>query len=201
MSTETQIIYLVRHAETTAQPEQIIGHTDVGLSSAGKKNVAKLIKSWKLEPPEKLYCSDLLRAKQTAEIINKNWQLEIEEHKQLRELNFGLWENKLWDEAYNSDTEFFNHWAENWHIEPTPMGECFEDIISRCHDWISCIMTTDSPTVIVAHAGSLRAITSILLDLPATTIFNFEFSYAGVTKIQITDGSTKLFYLNNFNFG
>ncbi len=197
MSTENQTIYLIRHAETTAEPEQIIGHTDVELSSVGKKSLTKLVKSWKLEPPEKVYCSDSLRAKQTAQVLNKNWQLKIEKHEQLRELNFGLWETKTWEAAYNNDAEFFNHWAENWHTEPAPMGECFDDVISRCRDWLNTIQSTDSPIVIVAHAGSLRAITSILLDLPTNCIFNFEFSHAGVSKIQIDEESAKLIYLNN----
>jgi len=176
---------------------RIIGHTDVGLSTNGKKTVTKLSKSWSNDPPAKLYCSDLCRARESAKLVNKNWQLEIIEHIALRELNFGLWENKLWDEAYNSDTEFFNHWAENWHLEPTPMGECFEDVVNRCRDWLNTLEFSDSPIVIVAHAGSLRAITSILLDLPASCVFNFEFSHACVSKIHLSEGAAKLIYLNN----
>ncbi len=200
MPTNRQEIYLIRHAETTADADQVIGHTDVQLSVTGKKNIAKLGKSWKQDLPAKVYCSGLIRAKQSAEILNKNWQLEIEQDDQLNELNFGLWENKSWDEAYNTDPEFFNYWAENWHMEAAPMGESFEDLANRCRDWLSTVSTDDSPIVIVAHAGSLRAITSILLDLPAISIFNFEFNYAGVTKFEVSDESSRLIYLNNFNF-
>ena len=80
------------------------------------------------------------------------------------------------------------------------MGESFEDLTNRCRDWLSNVSTDDSPIVIVAHAGTLRAITSILLDLPAISIFNFEFSHASVTKFEVSDESSRLIYLNNFNF-
>ena len=200
MSTNRQDIYLIRHAETTAEADQVIGQTDVELSSVGKQNIANLIKSWKQDPPAKVYCSGLIRSQQSAEILNKNWQLEIEQDDQLNELNFGLWENKSWDKAYSSDPEFFNYWAENWHTEAAPMGESFEDLANRCRDWLSNVSTDDSPIVIVAHAGTLRAITSILLDLPAISIFNFEFSHACVTKFEVSDESSRLIYLNNFNF-
>ncbi len=200
MPTNSQSIYLVRHAETTAEPDRVIGQTDIDLSTAGKKQITKLVKSWKQETPTKLYCSSLIRARQSAEILNKNWQLEIEHDELLNELNFGLWENKLWDETYNDDPSFFNHWAENWLTEPAPMGESFDDVISRCRDWLNHMSTENTPIVIVAHAGSLRAITSILLDLPASCVFSFEFSHARVSKLQLSDESAKLIYLNNFNF-
>ena len=101
MSTNRQDIYLIRHAETTAEADHVIGQTDVELSSVGKENIAKLIKSWKQDPPAKVYCSGLIRSKQSAEILNKNWRLEIQQDNQLNELNFGLWENKSWDKAYS----------------------------------------------------------------------------------------------------
>ena len=88
-------IYLVRHGRTDWNDKKLIqGHEDVRLNTDGQSSAKDLAKEFKNIKFDKIYSSDLLRAKETAEIIALEHKLAIETTQALRERNFGNFEGK-----------------------------------------------------------------------------------------------------------
>ena len=195
MTNDPRYLYLVRHGQTSADKDQIIGATDQPLSIEGENQAAKLSHSLVNIEVAKLYSSQLDRAQHTARLLNS--QLDIDSSRLLNEMNFGDWEGQTWAAVYDQDTQFFDHWAENWISIAPPSGEHFNDVMIRCRHWYNQISESDASTVIVAHGGSLRALLAIVLGLTAESAFNFEFHHCHVSKVSIGRKSARLEYLNN----
>jgi broad specificity phosphatase PhoE len=89
-SAELCTIYLVRHGRTDWNDKKLIqGHTDIPLNSEGQVTSRELASELRDVKFDRVYSSDLLRAKQTAEIIALEHQLEVVTTQALRERNFG----------------------------------------------------------------------------------------------------------------
>lgn len=85
-------IYLVRHAESLANLNGIVGG-DYGLSEKGRKQALELGKKLKNVDFSAVFSSYLLRAEETAKLVIEGRNLEIQKVKNLRERNFGSIEN------------------------------------------------------------------------------------------------------------
>lgn len=103
MNHRSQALYLVRHSQTTAANGCIIGATEQPLSLHGGNQANRLIDSFLINTPAIIYCSDLLRARQTASILQRSRKIEVEHCDLINEMNFGDWENQTCDEIYNHD--------------------------------------------------------------------------------------------------
>lgn len=196
MKRRLRIVYLIRHGETTAEKDRVIGITDQPLSIRGKNQANQLACSYSQSAHLKIYSSGLSRAKQTAGILPGNSSIDVEHCDLINEMNFGDWENQSWDAIYHHDPDFFNHWAQNWLTIAPPNGENFNDVIERCRDWYNETIKSQE-CMIVAHGGSLRALLCIMLELPAECVFNFEIDHCHVSKININQGNARAAYLNN----
>lgn len=146
------MIYLVRHGQTDWNLEKKIqGHIDVPLNNNGKRQaelVSEAIKDLKIN---KIYSSDLVRAKETAAIINKKLNLKITLDNRLREFNYGdlegvvktTFSEDIWDE--------FNSNPERIHAESS------ESVYNRIKEFFDELNINDN-ILIVTHGGALRVI-------------------------------------------
>jgi len=87
--------YIVRHGETDWNVKGIIqGQVDVPLNKMGESQAKLLGEKLKGMNFSIVYCSDLKRAKRTAEIIVENRGLPVQTVKDLRERYYGKYEGK-----------------------------------------------------------------------------------------------------------
>lgn len=71
-------IYIFRHGETDWNKERRFqGHTDIPLNQNGRQQASELALKIRKINPELILTSDLLRAKQTAEIVNDLLKVSI----------------------------------------------------------------------------------------------------------------------------
>lgn len=88
-------LYIVRHGETNENLNKIIqGQTNSVLNETGKqqaKNISQKLKDIKFD---NIFSSDLLRTKETAEIIALERKLEVQTTKALRERRWGRLEGQ-----------------------------------------------------------------------------------------------------------
>jgi broad specificity phosphatase PhoE len=83
-------IYLVRHGRTDWNDLKLIqGHIDILLNLEGQTSAQELARELKKIKFDKIYSSDLLRAKETAQIIALEHKLKVETTEALRERNYG----------------------------------------------------------------------------------------------------------------
>lgn len=94
-------LYLMRHAQTDWNFQHLIqGHTDTLLNETGVQQAYKLKDELKDIKFDRVFSSDLIRAKRTAEIVTSERDLVIETTKLLREVNYSEFEG-------TSTREFF----------------------------------------------------------------------------------------------
>ncbi len=155
-------IYLIRHGRTNWNDKRLIqGHIDIELNAEGKATAKELAKELKKIKFDKVYSSDLLRAKQTAEIIALEHQLEVETTKALRERSFGSLEGKSHDEfkkidpildALDIKTRYSYKFSENMEMEND------EEVMNRFLPFLRevAIGNPDKTVLIATHAGAMR---------------------------------------------
>lgn len=129
-------IGLIRHGSTAWNKEgRIQGHTDNPLDEEGLREAAALAERLNGEGWEYLYTSDLLRAKQTAEVISGRLGLPVTGiAPELREMNGGLLEG-------STEQERVARWGQDWRklelgLEPHESGmergvEAVEELAGR----------------------------------------------------------------------
>lgn len=99
--------YVIRHGQTDWNVKRIVqGHLDSELTQRGIDETKKLIQKLRDIRFDKVFSSDLLRAKRTAEIIAREKKLEVEATNLLREQPYGKYEGKPLDDMLDDLKEW-----------------------------------------------------------------------------------------------
>lgn len=145
------MIYLIRHGQTDWNLEQKIqGNTDIPLNSKGKSDAEVTAKTISRLKIDKIISSDLRRAKETAEIINKhlgNRPLQLD--KRLREISFGDLEGICVSDISSEVWEIFNYYPEKLKVEKP------ESVYNRIKNFFDELDDSED-ILIVTHGGVLR---------------------------------------------
>lgn len=151
------MIYIVRHGQTDwNMSKQLQGHNPIPINENGRKEAEIVRKEIETLNFNKIISSDLLRAVQTAEIINKYLSKDIILDSRLRSVNYGTLEGRFipnishdeWN-LYNSTPSFFN-------------AESAEDIYIRIKNFFDEQFSKNENVLVVAHGGTLRIISYYL---------------------------------------
>ncbi len=120
-------IYLIRHGR---QANKLV-NSNVSLSVEGRRQ-AELVGSRLLRyHPQILYSSNLIRAVETAEIINSYLDLPYRTKEDLREICFGDLENHSDAENLEHFPAFLEAYGRYEEDIPYPGGECGRDVYNR----------------------------------------------------------------------
>jgi probable phosphoglycerate mutase len=148
-----------------------------------------------------LYSSNLVRAKQTAEIINEALLLPHIIREEIREISFGLLEGK--SDEYNE--EHFHDFKEEQKklLEdiPYPGGENGTSVYERAMPLIQEIVQSGKKNiVVVTHGGTIRVLLAALFGRNQAKRFLFGVSLenTGITQL-IYNSQNDRFYLERFN--
>lgn len=155
------MIYLVRHG--LDDEKYIGGYSNVALTKEGISQVERLAKFLKNNNYkfEKIVSSDILRARQTSEIIAKELGLEIEFNPLLRELNKGKLNGMLKEKA-NTEFPLF---MKGITIETKyPDGESMIEFYERIKDSLERILKLDNK-LLVTHRGVINMLYYLLNDI------------------------------------
>ena len=157
------MILLARHGETddNVPPLRFQGQRDTPLNDNGRAQARELAERVAaLDPPiASLWCSDLSRARETAEIVGEHIGLTPQLDPRLREGWRGDWEGFLFDEIAASDSERYAAWRNpdaevGFHF---PGGETLAQQQARVRDALADVVTAgELPALVVCHGGSIR---------------------------------------------
>jgi len=177
-------LILTRHGETIENQDGLLsGHLDGTLSESGIEQSLQLAERLRIEKIHSIYCSDLKRSRETAEVIARlhpDVSLYLDER--LRETDYrGL---------TGKPKRYFNF--RNW----SPEVESREDMQARVKDLlVEVYKKHPSDTILfVGHAGSIRALLTVLDKKPAhameeirgltnTAIFMYKVEGNSYTKV------------------
>jgi len=144
-------IILIRHTEVDeAYHKCYNGHINIGLSLRGEKQAQLLAEEFKNHIFDLVYCSDLLRTRETLsptfDAIIAEGEIEYE--------NFLQWIRAL-------------------------DGEDYELYISRIKEFFLefLIRQKAENILVVTHAGVIRVLISLIKDISLEEVFSFDVSY------------------------
>jgi broad specificity phosphatase PhoE len=152
-------LYLVRHGETQANVDLLIhGHSNVPLTKAGEQQAKERRDHLRKIHFAKIYSSDLIRANQTAEILNLDRKLPHETSELLRERNYGVYEGKP-RETSKQLWEYLNTNPSHPHVAESKV-ETSEHMAERALPYLKKISVAHQGEniLVVTHGGLMRVI-------------------------------------------
>ncbi len=155
------MIYLLRHGED--DETYIGGHSDVALTNNGILQIQKIADELKNSnyKIDRIISSDIKRAKQTAEIVNKDFKLPVEYTTMLRELDKGKLNGMLVTEANKVYPEYEDVSDINLVY---PDGESMKTFYERIKRDVDKILALDN-SLIVTHRGVINMLYFILNNI------------------------------------
>jgi len=182
-------IILIRHGETNWNKEgRFQGQIDIPLNEKGKGQAFKA--SQYLEEIEftKAFSSSMKRPYETAKIILKNENLQIEKVDSLVEISHGLWEGKLEEEIKQTWPEMLKNWHEKPESVTMPEGESIKQVSDRAISAWNLICNSqneDDITLLVAHDAVNKTLICHILGLSYSDIWMIKQGNGGITVIDI----------------
>jgi alpha-ribazole phosphatase len=130
-------LYLVRHGLTLWNVQKkYLGHTDLGLLENKKWQLDELRTELKQMPFDHVFSSDLRRCQETITYIYPDSSFDLEPR--LREINFGEWEGKTYDELKYEGR--YSGWLNNWEEAAPPNGETGIDFKARINSFLEDVL-------------------------------------------------------------
>ena len=157
---------IIRHCETDWNAQKRLqGHTDIPLNERGREKARQLGRALINLGITRIVSSDLLRARETAEIVSESICRSVEFDRRLREWNFGSIEGMTREEFKQ---RYGLVWGE-WAFDFRPFGgESSADVIRRIESFLTDmrLLGDDETCLVVGHGSSLYTMLGHL-ELPA----------------------------------
>ena len=155
-------ILVTRHGQTDWNVEKRIqGRTNIELNNKGIEQAYKTKENLENEKIDLIICSPLKRAKQTADIINKDRNIPIIYDERLLEICYGENEGRL-----HGDFDYDGFWSIiNTHEYKD--AENVNKFIQRVHNFLNDLKNRKEENIlIVTHNGVCRAINTYFNGIP-----------------------------------
>lgn len=181
--------YIVRHGQVDWNAKGLVlGQKDHPLDESGKNQAKQLAKEIKDIKFDAIFSSDLLRAKETAEIIASERKIPVQVDKALREQTFGHFEG--WKK--NEFISLFDKWNEMSDEERHnyTLSDDMESNASAVNRLINFLKQTSNEylgktVLIVAHGALMRY---LLIQLGhASYDYLSHFENTGYIKLEIME--------------
>ena len=188
-------IWLIRHGLTAlGEEKRYQGSTDTPLSDAGRLA---------LQPDDRfarVFCSPLLRAAETAEILFPSAEKRM--IPDLREMNFGVFEGRGWWEMEQDAA--YRAWVEGGCVGKCPGGEDREGFSARVQAAFAALVEREkkagaSELVIVAHGGTQMAALS-RWGMPQKDYFAWQTPCACGWLLEDTNWPERLHVIKEVSF-
>ena len=179
-----KVLYLARHGETDWNSAgRLQGQTDIPLNETGRSQARLLGQRLQGLGITSVGSSDLVRARETAEIIARGLELPFRGVlEDLRERRYGLFEGLTPEEC---QTRYPAEWERFLDPEVSPpRGESLIEVRARMLRGVhAAVLAWDVPALIVSHGRAIRELTSEIIGQPVGPIAN-----GAVMKLVLNDG-------------
>lgn len=123
---------MLRHGQTAHNAAGIYqGHTDTELSAAGREQARKAGAALRVCSPQQIVCSDLRRAKATAQAVALACGSVVQVEPALREIDVGAWAGLSHDEVNERYPEAVSAMSAGEDVRRGEYGETSAEVASR----------------------------------------------------------------------
>jgi len=150
-------VYLARHGQTAYNLEgRFQGQLPVPLDDTGRAQAAELAERAAIHDFAKLWCSPLLRARETADIVAARIGLEPHEDERLMETDAGDWTDRSFADVQAQAPDAFAAFAAGEPDFAFPGGESFAQQGIRVAAALAGVEQGALPALVVCHGGVIR---------------------------------------------
>lgn len=174
-------LYLLRHGEPEG-PGRLIGHTDARPTATG---IAACVDQARDLATEVLIASDLSRARLAGEAIGLATGIPLAIDPRWRELDFGAWDGMAPGDVEAAALARF--WDDPDGHAP-PGGERWSALVDRVSAAIDDLAAR--PTLIVTHAGAMRAALAVLCGFDMRQTWAVDLPYNCLLTLRVWPGTT-----------
>ncbi len=189
-------LIIVRHGQTKWNVDKIMqGQQNNPLDGTGIKQAKKVAERLKGEKIDVIYCSDLKRARMTAdEIIRFHPDVPIHCVPELRERGFGEYEGKTVAFVHQKQDES----GLDRNEYRTPGGESFRDVSERANAFLDKVRKKHlgQTVLFVTHGGVKRVIMGRLMGLDIKKTRKLNIINTSISIVNFNEKSHKIMVFN-----
>ena len=180
-------IYFIRHAQSEANLKDILAsRQDFPLTEKGRQEAVAIASEFKdIAQLDRIFCSPLIRAQQTAQPIAEAFGLDVETDERITEQDLGVFSGMTYAEL-NKQPGYMHERSKRWEWVPEGGGESYEMIANRLEPFFQSLESLEGDSILfVTHAVTLRLVKATLEqtlpDYPRDIAKNGE-----IWKVQFT---------------
>ncbi len=176
-------LYIVRHGETKSNIEKrYCGLYESELTEVGQAQGLALNKRLSNIGFDKIYTSCSKRAEITADIITEG--AYSYKDPRLNELNFGIFDNKTYDEIQKHYPLQCTAWQKDWKDYVIPQGESTLQAFQRVKRFMKDMeKSSEENILIVTHGGIIRLMYCYILNENLDLYWKFHSSNGGLSVL------------------
>ncbi len=183
-------LYLVRHTPVNLNSKICYGQLDLEADSSFSEHCSRLLPLFQTLKNSTAYVSPLRRCTSMAKYFYKEFNL-IED---LKEINFGDWEGKSWDEIPRHQID---QWAINVCDYSPLNGESLREMNFRVLHFMKNVEAEDIESIVLfTHAGPIRSILAHYMQLDLENTLKIHVDFSSVSKIIVNDEFARIEYVN-----
>jgi ribonuclease H / adenosylcobalamin/alpha-ribazole phosphatase len=200
----TADVLLLRHGDTKLSPERRfsgIGSAELGLSAAGRDQARLAAGSALFQGRAfaEVLTSPLTRCQETARIVAAALGTSMTVDPDLREMDFGLWEEMTFGEVQDRYPEDLRRWKQSASAPPTGSSETFAAVFDRMGRVAERFASryAGASVLAVTHITPIKALVAHALGAPPAALFRMELSSACFSRISYTGREASVRLLND----
>ena len=180
------MLYIVRHGQTDWNAIRMLqGNTDIPLNDVGRQMARDAAAQLEGIHLDVCYCSPLVRAKETAQLLLEGRDIPIIYDDRIREMCYGKFEGVKYPYGDTIYT-YFKH-PENYHpdiTDPDAGAETFDELFARTGEFLAEViypqLDEGKDIIIVGHGGMNSSIVCQIRNLPIE-----EYWSAGIENCKV----------------
>ena len=207
-------IYVVRHGQTVANRDRTIQgpRIDAELSDLGLQQASSLAQAMSGLPLGALFCSPLLRARQTANAVATLHHTRAPDGEteapqaiapqvvpELYEMDYGQFTGRTYDDVADEMEQVLDAWRMGFIDQPFPGGESPVLAQHRLRPFLLRLaeQARNSDVAVVAHGRINRVLIASLTGAGLTRLEEFPQSNASITELEVAAGKVVVRRLND----
>ena len=157
-------IYFIRHAQSQANLKGILAsRQDYPLTEKGRQEAVVIASEFKdIAQLDRIFCSPLFRAQQTAQPIAEAFGLDVETDERITEQDLGVFSGMTYAEL-DDRPDYMHERSKRWEWIPEGGGESYEMIANRLEPFFQSLESLEGDSILfVTHAVTLRLVKATL---------------------------------------
>ena len=176
-------ITFLRHTQvSSAYLGKYNGHIDIPLSKQGKEDAKKLASSLQKENFDLIYCSDLLRTRETLQALQLQAKTVFTHN--LREKSWGRHEGKSYDEICKSEKIIYQNFMQWINALDGESIECFQKRVTE-YFYNTILKQNTKNVLILTHSGVIKTLLGFHYNYSLEESFSLQVEYGTTITLEL----------------